>query len=97
MKRIMLILMIVCGIGFTANAQSTKTEEDYFKNLNLSPKDTLMFQYMEIFRSQLREPEFQLFKTQNMWTFLKLNTRTGQIWQVQWSTEPENRGVMRIY
>lgn len=113
-----------------------------------------MFQYMEIFRSQLREPEFQLFKTQNMWTFLKLNTRTGQIWQVQfsvkgadyrfetpldtneriseyfdepicgrftlyptdnmynfilldqingrcwqvqWSTEPENRGVMRIY
>jgi hypothetical protein len=33
---------------------------------------------------------YQLFPTKNMWTFLKLNTRTGQIWQVQYSTEGES-------
>lgn len=27
---------------------------------------------------------FKLYPTQNMWTFLKLNTRNGKIWQVQY-------------
>jgi len=33
-----------------------------------------------------REPYeiYELYPTQNMWTFLKLNTETGQIWQVQY-------------
>jgi len=34
---------------------------------------------------------YQLFPTENMWTFLKLNTRNGQIWQVQYDIEGENR------
>jgi len=36
---------------------------------------------------------YRLFKTQNMWTFIKLNTRTGQMWQVQFDVQGENRGV----
>ncbi len=32
-------------------------------------------------------PTFRLFPTSNMWTFIKLDTRTGQLWQVQWSLE----------
>ena len=27
---------------------------------------------------------YRLFSTGNMWTFIKLNTRNGQLWQVQW-------------
>lgn len=30
---------------------------------------------------------YRLFPTQNMWTFLKLDTMTGRIWQVQFSVE----------
>ncbi|MEE6186795.1 hypothetical protein PIECOFPK_01616 [Mycovorax composti] len=30
---------------------------------------------------------YRLFATQNMYTFIKLNTRNGQMWQVQWSTK----------
>lgn len=30
---------------------------------------------------------FRLFSTKNMYTFIKLNTRNGQMWQVQWSTQ----------
>src|SRR5271167_1873878 len=29
---------------------------------------------------------YRLFSTQNTWTFIKLNTRNGQMWQVQWET-----------
>lgn len=35
--------------------------------------------------------EYRLFATKNMYTFLKLNTRNGQIQQVQWNTENEKR------
>lgn len=34
---------------------------------------------------------YQLFPTTNMWTFLKLDTRNGKIWQVQYSTEANER------
>ena len=30
---------------------------------------------------------FRLFATRNMYTFIKLTTRNGQMWQVQWSTK----------
>ncbi len=30
---------------------------------------------------------FRLFSTSNMYTFIKLNTRNGQMWQVQWDTK----------
>lgn len=33
---------------------------------------------------------YRLFPTENMWTFIKLNTRNGQLWQVQYSVK-DNR------
>lgn len=34
---------------------------------------------------------YQLFPTQNMYTFIKLDTRNGQMWQVQWHTDSKSR------
>ena len=34
---------------------------------------------------------YRLFATKNMYNFIKLNTRTGQMWQVQWGTESKYR------
>jgi len=34
---------------------------------------------------------FKLYPTTNMWTFLKLDTRNGKIWQVQWNLEENKR------
>ena len=34
---------------------------------------------------------YQLFPTQNMWTFIKLNTRNGLMWQVQYDVKGNNR------
>lgn len=34
---------------------------------------------------------FRLFRTRNIYTFLKLDTRTGLIWQVQWGSGPSAR------
>lgn len=34
---------------------------------------------------------YRLFATRNMYTFIKLNTRNGQMWQVQWGLENKFR------
>ena len=34
---------------------------------------------------------FRLFRTENIFMFLKLDTRTGQIWQVQWNVSEDKR------
>ena len=34
---------------------------------------------------------YRLFSTKNTYTFIKLNTRNGQMWQVQWGTESKYR------
>ena len=34
---------------------------------------------------------YRLSPTQNTWTFIKLNTRNGQMWQVQYDVKGDNR------
>jgi len=34
---------------------------------------------------------YRLFSTRNKYTFIKLNTRNGQMWQVQWGIENKYR------
>ncbi len=38
---------------------------------------------------------FTLYPTHNMYNFLLLDREDSRIWQLQWSTEPEFRGLMR--
>ena len=40
---------------------------------------------------------FKLHPTDNMYNFLLLDTQTGNVWQAQWSQNPDNRGVIPIY
>ena len=36
---------------------------------------------------QTMDLPFKLYPTENMWTFIKLDTRNGKMWQVQYSTK----------
>ncbi len=39
---------------------------------------------------------FKMFPTENIWTFLKLDTRSGKIWQVQYSVDNSFRGEVEL-
>jgi len=39
---------------------------------------------------------YRLFSTKNMYNFIKLNTRNGQMWQVQWGTDSNYRFVTKL-
>lgn len=41
--------------------------------------------------SQSPTAKYRLFPTQNIWTFIKLDTSNGKLWVVQYSINSENR------
>lgn len=46
-------------------------------------------QVSEITKRIEENPTYQLFPTQNYWTFIKLDTRNGKIWQVHFTIEED--------
>ncbi len=46
--------------------------------------------------TQRTDAPFRLFRSQNIYTLLQLDTRTGQVWQLQWSTTQSNRFIIPI-
>lgn len=81
MKNFAFLLLCSCTLLFTScNNHGSGSKE-------LSHKDSLLFEQLKVFQDQLRESPFKLYATKNIYTFLELNTATGQIWIVQWSTK----------
>ena len=79
MKKIItsLIVVLTTMIACAQNQESTNAE-----TVKVNQKQTAV--------SSDNVVVYQLFPTQNMWTFIKLNTRTGQIWQVQYSVKGDD-------
>lgn len=80
MKKLILILAAIC-IGTAALAQSAANDSSATK---WTQKDTLTVGYLQRI-SQHTAPCYKLYPTENMWTFLELETFSGRIWQVQYS------------
>ena len=67
---------------------STTDTEAISNKLEGTPDSTLT---KSITSQNLDAPAYKLYSTENMWTFIKLNTRNGQMWQVQFDVEGDNR------
>ena len=57
------------------------------KNTGISERyvDSVLNTILEI--AMPAQENFKLYPTENMWTFLKLDTRTGKIWQLQYDVQ----------
>jgi hypothetical protein len=45
---------------------------------------------------QLPTAPYRLFRTANMWIFIKLDTVTGKMWQIQFDVQGSNRGSVEL-
>ena len=109
MKKAIFFLLLISAIS--ANAQTAKTiiktptsarsvkHEQKVDSL-LSKIDTLLLinnqllEHLEI-NTSLKE-RYKLYQTENIYTFLQLDTKTGMIEQVQWSLDSDNEGSVTI-
>lgn len=82
MKRILLTLITICTV---TNAFAQLTSKDSTIT-NWTQKDSLAIGYLQRI-AQHTAPCYKLYPTDNIWTFLELETYSGRIWQVQFSTK----------
>ena len=82
----------------TTNARSVKYEQKV--DSLLSQIDTLLMinnqllEHLEI-NSSLKG-RYKLYQTENLYTLLQLDTKTGKIEQVQWSLDSDKEGTFTI-
>ena len=68
-----------------------QTEQDSISTIQKTEKQ--VEKQIEI--QQLKVPIYKLFPTENIWTFIKLDTRNGKMWQVHFSiSEDEYEGEL---
>lgn len=77
---VVITLLLISSIGLTSCDKSGKSLEEIEKQVNRIAANTAN-----------AEPIFKLYPTQNMWNFLKLDTRNGKISIVQFSIEDNEK------
>lgn len=51
---------------------------------------------LHLYPTQNPNAAYRLFRTHNLYTLLELDTRTGEIWQVQWSFDNTSRFIVPL-
>ena len=84
MKKIIFFLLLILTITMTLTCvMSVKHEQNVNSLLSLTINRSLKERY-------------KLYQTENIYTLLQLDTKTGMIEQVQWSLESKNEGSVSI-
>ena len=84
MKKFLLSLLMLIISLFAMAQDSLSIQRQY-----LSRADSLTLRYLHQLSRQTA-PGYKLYPTQNVWTFIELETFTGRMWQVQFSTQGED-------
>ena len=105
MRKAVIFLLLISAINInaqtaktTTNARSVKYEQKV--DSLLSQIDTLLMinnqllEHLEI-NSSLKG-RYKLYQTENLYTLLQLDTKTGKIEQVQWSLDSDKEGTFTI-
>lgn len=105
MRKAVFFLLLISTISIsaqtaktTSNARSVKYEQKV--DSLLSQIDTLLMinnqllEHIEI-NSSLKG-RYKLYQTENLYTLLQLDTKTGKIEQVQWSLDSDKEGTFTI-
>lgn len=94
MRKIFVLIILCFSIIVGAEAQTLQASKSSV-SASLDSLVHLANGMIAMQRAQtLLNSTYKLYKTQNMYNFLKLNTSTGQIAQIQWSNKSSNEGTV---
>lgn len=97
MKKLYLLVLILLG----ATSCYAQTKSKPVRNDPILVKIDSMLQANNAWLEQIEldqslKQRYKLYQTENIYTFLQLDTKTGMIEQVQWSLESANEGSVII-
>lgn len=97
-KLVAVVAILLCTI--TGIAQTKQSNQQIPKDYVLNRIDSL-FQVANFWLEHIEldcslKQRYKLYQTENIYTLLQLDTKTGMIEQVQWSLDSENEGSVII-
>ena len=99
MKRL-LVSLLITFISFVTVAQNDTTKVIISNDIpSLSTKDSLILREMYNLILQANKsalPRYKIYSTDNIYNLIKLDTATGQVWQVQYRTNSTESMVIAI-
>lgn len=94
MKKIILLLYVLIS-AFTVSAQTYSPHS--YKNDSISVYIAKVLEDIDMRILKMNnDNRYKFYPTDNVYNFLKLDTRTGKIEQVQWSLDTSNEGSVVI-
>ena len=99
MKRVFIILLGVICTSFCFAQTKLEKKLNYSDSIlikidSLIQENNYWLEHIELDISL--KNRYKLYPTENIYTLLQLDTRTGKIEQVQWSLDADNEGTMTI-
>lgn len=96
MRRFLVFLVALCAISVSAKTQTDTTQRKKTDAPILSPKDSLFLQYADFMAEMAvyQQPRFKLYKTENIYNLIKLDTATGALWQVQYKMNKSSEAMV---
>ena len=87
MKKIIIAIMLLAGL--TASAQTKVTMDSLIREVQilrqeLHEADSINKLLLDGIYRNNDKPRFKMYQTENTYNLLKLDTRTGAVWQVQY-------------
>lgn len=90
MKKLLLIIIAIC-MASPSFAQTEKTDSV------IRFADEIIIQLLDNIEMDMSiKNRYKLYQTENTYNLLQLDTKTGQIEQVQWSLDSKNEGTFKI-
>ena len=97
MKKVLFTVSIMLGVTsvFAQTKQKTVLNDSTLVRIDsLLRVNNAWLEHIELDLSL--KQRYKLYQTDNIYTFLQLDTKTGMIEQVQWSLESDNEGSVSI-
>ena len=94
MKRLITVCTLLCLTFGYAQGQTSKRDSVLSRIDSLVQITNIWLEQIEIDNSM--KNRYKMYPTENIYTLLKLDTKTGMIEQVQWSLDSDKEGTVTI-
>lgn len=99
MKKVIILLCLIAPIA--VQAQTKVSMDSLLREVRelrreLYTADSLNKLYLDVIYNNIDKPRYKIYQTENTYNLLKLDSRTGKVWQVQYRMKDVEPSVVSI-
>ena len=99
MKKIIITILLLAGLSVSAQTKAvldSLAREVQMLRQELHETDSINKLFLDGIYNNIDKPRYKMYQTENTYNLLKLDTRTGKVWQVQYRMKDVESAVVNI-